>query len=98
MWKTLKIHISYICGMFRRRTRNPGESLEQFIATESLNFLNVLVLVLSFYVLGILIVDMLIELPKEVHRLIIITDYFACGIFSLTFWFDFTALRINSAT
>jgi len=43
MWKTLKIHISYICGMFRRRTRNPGESLEQFIATESLNFFNKLV-------------------------------------------------------
>ena len=85
MWKTLKIHISYICGMFRRRTRTPGESLEQFIATESLNFLNVLVLVLSFYVLGILIVDMLIELPKEVHRLIIITDYFACGIFFIDF-------------
>jgi hypothetical protein len=43
MWKTLKIHISYIRGMIRRRTRTPGESLEQFIATESLNFFNKLV-------------------------------------------------------
>lgn len=85
MWKTLKIHISYICPMFRQRSKSPGEPIEKFIATESLNFLNLLVLVLSFYVLGILIIDMLIELPKEVHRLIVITDYFACGIFFIDF-------------
>jgi voltage-gated potassium channel len=52
---------------------------------EGLSFLNLLVLVLSFYVLGILIIDAVIKLPPEVHRLIIITDYIACGVFFLDF-------------
>ena len=52
---------------------------------DSLGFLNLLVLVLSFYVLGILIVDSLFELPAQVHRLIIFTDYIACGVFFLDF-------------
>ncbi len=71
--------------MFRRQIQKTNESIEKLITTESLNFLNLLVLVLSFYVLGILIVDMLIDLPNEVHRLIVITDYFACGIFFIDF-------------
>ncbi len=52
---------------------------------ESLGFLNLLVLVLSFYVLGVLIIDALIKLPPQVHRLIIFTDYIACVVFFIDF-------------
>ncbi len=52
---------------------------------DSLSFLNLLVLVLSFYVIGILIIDAVITLPSEVHRLIVITDYIACGVFFMDF-------------
>ena len=52
---------------------------------DSLSFLNLLVLVLSFYVIGILIIDAVITLPSEVHRLIVITDYIACSVFFMDF-------------
>ena len=52
---------------------------------DGLSFLNLLVLVLSFYVLGILIIDATIDLPPEVHRLVVITDYIACAIFFMDF-------------
>lgn len=52
---------------------------------DGLSFLNLLVLVLSFYVLGILIIDSIITLPPEVHRLVVITDYIACAIFFMDF-------------
>ncbi len=52
---------------------------------DGLSFLNLLVLVLSFYVLGILIIDAVITLPPEVHRLIIYTDYIACVVFFIDF-------------
>ena len=63
-----------------RRTKRVVPNME-----ESLGFLNLLVLVLSFYVLGVLIIDALFELPPQVHRLIIFTDYIACGVFFLDF-------------
>ena len=56
---------------------------------DGLSLINLLVLVLSFYVLGILIVDALIDLPQEVHKLIIYTDYIACSVFFLDFLIRF---------
>ena len=56
---------------------------------DGLSLINLLVLVLSFYVLGILIIDALIDLPPEVHKLIIYTDYIACSVFFLDFLIRF---------
>jgi len=56
---------------------------------DGLSLINLLVLVLSFYVLGILIVDALIDLPPEVHKLIVYTDYIACSVFFLDFLIRF---------
>jgi len=56
---------------------------------DGLSLINLLVLVLSFYVLGILIVDALIDLPQEVHKLIVYTDYIACSVFFLDFLIRF---------
>ena len=61
-----------------------GKSIE-----DGLSFINLLVLVLSFYILGILIVDALIDLPPEVHKLIVYTDYIACSVFFLDFLIRF---------
>lgn len=56
---------------------------------DGLSLINLLVFVLSFYVLGILIVDALIDLPPEVHKLIVYTDYIACSVFFLDFLIRF---------
>ena len=50
-----------------------------------LGFLNILVLVLSVYVLGTLVIDTFFKLPTEVSRIIDLTDYFICAFFFLEF-------------
>ena len=54
-----------------------------------LGFLNILVLVLSVYVLGTLIADTFLKLPTEVSRMIAFTDYIICGFFFLEFCIRF---------
>ncbi len=66
--------------MRKKPIRIAGHDLD-----DRLSFLNLLVLVLSFYVLGILIVDAVITLPPEVHKVIIYTDYLACVVFFIDF-------------
>ncbi len=56
---------------------------------DGLSLINLLVLVLSFYVLGVLIIDALIDLPTEIHKLIVYTDYIACSVFFLDFLIRF---------
>ena len=52
---------------------------------EKLSFLNILILVLSVYVLIVLMIDTFIKLPKEISRTLILIDDVIC----LVFLFDF---------
>lgn len=54
-----------------------------------LGFLNILVLVLSVYVLGTLLIDTFLKLPTEVSRMIDFTDNIICGFFFLEFCIRF---------
>lgn len=60
---------------------------------EKLNYLDILVLSLSVYVLGALLVDTFFELPEEISKLIDIFDHFIC----LVFFYDF-AFRFYNAS
>jgi len=53
--------------------------------TEKLGFLNLLILVLSIYVLISLLVDTLFKLPPEVSRILNITDNAICIVFLIDF-------------
>lgn len=50
-----------------------------------IGFLNILVLILTIYVLGALLVDTLFKLPPEVSRVLYLTDNAICAIFFIDF-------------
>jgi voltage-gated potassium channel len=52
---------------------------------EKLGFLNIIILVLSVYVLVALLIDTLLKLPPEVSRILSITDNMICGVFLYDF-------------
>lgn len=54
-------------------------------APEKLGFLNILILVLSMYVLIALMIDTFIKLPPEVSRILILIDNIICGVFLFDF-------------
>src|SRR4051795_9245137 len=58
----------------------PGEK-----ETEKLGFLNILVLVLSIYVLAALMLDTFLKLPPEVSRMLTIIDDLICIVFLVDF-------------
>lgn len=51
----------------------------------NLNFFNILIIILSFYVLGSLLVDTFFTLPIEIAKVLSYVDNFICGIFLLDF-------------
>lgn len=55
------------------------------IKVEKLNFLNLLIIILSFYVLGSLVVDTFFTLPPEIAKVLNYVDNFICGVFLLDF-------------
>lgn len=55
------------------------------MSENKLGFLNILVLFLSIYVLGTLLVDTFFELPLEISRVIDYTDHLICVIFLIEF-------------
>lgn len=52
---------------------------------EKLSFLNILILILSIYVLAALMLDTFIKLPAEVSRMLTMIDNIICGIFLFDF-------------
>ena len=52
---------------------------------EDLNFFNLLIIILSFYVLGSLIVDTFFSIPTEISKVINYVDNFICAVFLLDF-------------
>lgn len=54
--------------------------------SEKVGFLNLIIIVLSVYVLGALIVDTFFTLPKDIHELLQIIDDGICTIFLLDFF------------
>ncbi|AXY73616.1 ion transporter [Paraflavitalea soli] len=52
---------------------------------EKLGFLNLLIIVLSVYVLLALMFDTFLKLPPEVSRVLLITDNIICGVFLVDF-------------
>jgi voltage-gated potassium channel len=57
--------------------------------TDKFGYLNLIVLVLSVYVLVALLLDILFKLPPEVSKILEITDVFICIIFLLEFFVRF---------
>lgn len=53
--------------------------------TEKIGFLNLLIIVLSFYVLGSLLIDTIFSLPKEVSRVLHYIDNGICVVFMIDF-------------
>jgi len=56
---------------------------------ENLNFFNLLIIILSFYVLGSLVVDTFFTLPLEITKVLNYVDNFICLIFLLDFVIKF---------
>ena len=56
---------------------------------EKLNFFNLLIIILSFYVLGSLVVDTFFTLPPEITKVLYYVDNFICLIFLLDFVIKF---------
>jgi voltage-gated potassium channel len=56
---------------------------------KKISFLNLLILVLSIYVLGALVIDALFVLPEETSRLLQIFDVVICAVFFLDFCIQF---------
>jgi voltage-gated potassium channel len=56
---------------------------------KKISFLNLLILVLSIYVLGALVIDALFVLPEEISRLLQIFDVVICAVFFLDFCIQF---------
>ena len=52
---------------------------------ESLGFLNILIIILSFYVLGSLLVDTFLKLPLETEKILNYIDNAICGVFLIDF-------------
>ncbi|MBL7936502.1 MAG: potassium channel family protein [Bacteroidia bacterium] len=59
------------------------------IKEEKLNFLNLLIIILSFYVLGSLVVDTFFVLPSEISKVLNYVDNFICAVFLLDFTIRF---------
>lgn len=57
--------------------------------TEKLGFLNILILVLSVYVLVALVLDTLIQFPPEITRMLNLIDNIICGVFLYDFIYRF---------
>lgn len=55
------------------------------VKEDKLNFLNLLIIILSFYVLGSLVVDTFFTLPPEIAKVLNYVDNFICGVFLLDF-------------
>ncbi len=55
------------------------------IEKEKLNFLNLLIIILSFYILGSLIVDIFFVLPKEIAKILNYVDNVICVVFLVDF-------------
>jgi voltage-gated potassium channel len=55
------------------------------IEKEKLNFLNLLIIILSFYILGSLIVDIFFVLPKEIAKVLNYVDNVICVVFLVDF-------------
>lgn len=55
------------------------------IAKEKLGFVNLLIIVLSVYVLLALMFDTFLKFPPEVSRVLVITDNIICGVFLVDF-------------
>lgn len=55
-------------------------------STEKLGFLNILILILSVYVLAALIIDTFVQLPSDIHELLQIIDDGICIIFLIDFF------------
>ncbi len=56
---------------------------------KKVSFLNLLILLLSIYVLGAILVDTIFSIPKEISHLIQIIDFAICGVFLLDFCIQF---------
>lgn len=54
-------------------------------ASDKLGFLNILIIILSIYVLASLLVESIFKLPVEITRILLITDNFICIIFLVDF-------------
>lgn len=65
-------------------TRNNNSS-KKINGPENLNFLNILIIVLSIYVLIALMVDTFLKLPTEVSRILNIVDNLICAVFLFDF-------------
>lgn len=55
------------------------------LKVEKLNFLNLLIIILSFYVLGSLIVDTFYTLPSEIAKVLSYVDNVICAVFFIDF-------------
>ena len=55
------------------------------IKEEKLNFLNLLIVILSFYVLGSLVVSTFFKLPHEIARVLFYVDNLICVVFFIDF-------------
>lgn len=61
-----------------------------FMNTDNkLNFLNLIVILLTLYVLGALVIDTFWQLPPETSKLLNYFDYFICAFFFLEFTYRF---------
>ena len=56
---------------------------------EKLGFLNILILVLSVYVLLALMVDTFVKLPPEINKILLDIDNIICGVFLFDFFLRF---------
>ena len=73
---------------WRRITANRHQKASE-IHDEKMGFLNILILFLSVYVLAALLLDMFIDLPHEVSRLLILIDDIICLVFLCDFGLRF---------
>jgi voltage-gated potassium channel len=55
------------------------------IEKEKLSFLNLLIIILSFYILGSLVVDIFFTLPKEIGKVLSYVDNVICIVFLIDF-------------
>ncbi len=61
---------------------------------EKLNFLNLLIIILSFYVLISLVADTFFSLPPEISKVLFYIDNFICVIFFIDFIIRFRQITI----
>jgi voltage-gated potassium channel len=59
--------------------------LDKNVKEEKLNFLNLLIIILSFYVLISLVVDTFFSLPPEISKVLFYIDNFICVVFFIDF-------------